>query len=260
MRVVPRSDLRDRLVYAGLQIRAVLCLRPLAGFKLAFWRGFCVLPLVAALGLLGMTGCAGGFQGSRPEALSISGPASQTVTVGQTATFSVNATGTGPMGYQWYKNGVAISGATGSTYTTPPTVLGDSGSVFTVVVTGATGSETSPGATLTVTAVKPAIVTPPASQTVMVGQTATFNVTATGTGPLSYQWFKNGVAISGATSSTYTTSPEVSGDSGAVFTVTVSNTAGSVTSVGATLTVQIAAALAKSIVPSNATPPYNASV
>jgi hypothetical protein len=103
-------------------------------------------------------------------------------------------------------------------------------------------------------------VTQPANQTVMVGQTATFSVTAGGTGPLSYQWFKNGVAISGATSSTYTTPAAVSGDTGAVFTVSVSNSSGSVTSGPATLTVRVPALLAKSIVPSTATPPYDAAV
>jgi len=103
-------------------------------------------------------------------------------------------------------------------------------------------------------------VTQPANQTVTVGQTATFSVTASGTGPLTYQWYKNGVAISGATSSTYTTAPTVAGDNGAVFTVTVSNATGSATSGPATLTVQIPAPLAKSIVPSTATPPYNAPV
>jgi hypothetical protein len=103
-------------------------------------------------------------------------------------------------------------------------------------------------------------VTQPASQAVMLGQTATFSVTATGTGPLTYQWFKNGVAISGATSNTYTTPPTAAGDTGAVFTVTVSNSTGSTTSGPATLTVQTPAPLAKSIVPSTATPPYNSPV
>jgi len=77
---------------------------------------------------------------------------------------------------------------------------------------------------------------------------------------LSYQWFKNGVAINGATSSSYTTPPTAAGDTGAVFTVTVSNSVGSVTSGPATLTVQLPPPLAKSIAPSSATPPYNTSV
>jgi hypothetical protein len=103
-------------------------------------------------------------------------------------------------------------------------------------------------------------VTQPANQTVAVGQTATFNVTATGTGPLTYQWYKNGVAIPGATSNTYTTPPGASGDTGAVFTVTVSGPAGSATSGPATLTVQPPAPLTKTIVPSSTTPPYNSPV
>ncbi|HEY4980325.1 MAG TPA: hypothetical protein VII25_14240 [Candidatus Acidoferrum sp.] len=103
-------------------------------------------------------------------------------------------------------------------------------------------------------------ITQPASITVPLGQTATFTVTATGTGPLTYQWFKNGLPISGANSSTYTTPATLAGDSGSVFTVTVSNPAGSVTSGPATLTVQLPPPVAKSIVPSSATPPYNSSV
>ena len=104
----------------------------------------------------------------------------------------------------------------------------------------------------------PLIITNPASLTVEVGQTATFSVTATGAGTLTYQWYKNGVAISGATSSSYTTPPAVLGDSGSVFTVTVSNAVGTVTSLGATLTVQVPQA--RSLIPSSSTPPYNASV
>ena len=163
-------------------------------------------------------------------------PASQTVTAGQTATFSVTATGTAPLSYQWQKNGTAISGATSSSYTTPATTSSDNGALFTVVVTNSVGSVTSSAATLTVN-VPPSITTQPASQTVTAGQTATFSVTATGTAPLSYQWQKNGTAISGATSSSYTTPATTSSDNGALFTVVVSNSAGSVTSSAATLTV-----------------------
>jgi acid phosphatase len=85
--------------------------------------------------------------------------------------------------------------------------------------------------------VAPTITTQPTSQTVTVGQTATFTVAATGTAPLSYQWRKNGSAISGATSSSYTTPATTSSDNGAQFTVAVSNSAGSTTSNAATLTV-----------------------
>src|SRR6202035_4279517 len=79
----------------------------------------------------------------------------------------------------------------------------------------------------------PSIITQPTSQTINGGQTATFSVTASGTAPLSYQWEKNGGAISGATSSSYTTPPETTG---AQFAVAVSNSLGIVTSSVATLT------------------------
>jgi hypothetical protein len=85
--------------------------------------------------------------------------------------------------------------------------------------------------------VAPSITTQPTNQTVTVGQTATFAVVATGTAPLSYQWQKNGTAISGATSASYTTPATTSSDNGAQFVVVVSNVAGNVTSTGATLTV-----------------------
>jgi hypothetical protein len=179
-------------------------------------------------------------------------PASQTVTAGQTATFTVAATSTAPLNYQWQRNAVAISGATSSTYTTPATTSSDSGAQFTVLVSNAIGSITSNPATLTVNAaaVAPSITTQPSSQTVTAGQAATFTVAATGTAPLSYQWRKNGVAISGATSSIYTTSATTSSDSGTQFTVLVSNTVGSVTSNPATLTVTSSAAFPAWVSPS----------
>src|SRR5437867_1297684 len=166
-------------------------------------------------------------------------PVNQTVTVGQTATFTVVATGTAPLSYQWQKNGTAISGATSASYTTAATTSSDNGAQFAVVVSNAAGSAASNAATLTVNAgaVAPSITTQPANQTVTVGQTATFTVVATGTAPLSYQWQKNSTAISGATSASYTTPATTSSDNGAQFVVVVSNVAGNVTSNAATLTV-----------------------
>jgi hypothetical protein len=70
-----------------------------------------------------------------------------------------------------------------------------------------------------------------------VGQTAGFTVVATGTAPLRCQWSKNGTAIPGATSSSYTTQATTSSDNGSHFTVVVSNTVTSATSDPATLTV-----------------------
>jgi Immunoglobulin domain/Protein of unknown function (DUF1565) len=77
----------------------------------------------------------------------------------------------------------------------------------------------------------------PLSQTVNVGQAATFTVVVTGSDPLSYQWKKNGMNISGATSASYVTPAAQNSDNGAAFSVQVSNSAGSVVSAGASLTV-----------------------
>ncbi len=79
-------------------------------------------------------------------------PASRTVTAGQTANFSVTASGTAPLAYQWRMNGTAISGATSSSYTTPATTISENASQFTVVVSNSAGNATSSAATLTVNA------------------------------------------------------------------------------------------------------------
>jgi len=127
-------------------------------------------------------------------------PASVTVTAPATATFSVVASGTATLTYQWKKNGTAISGATAASYTTPATTSADNAAVFTVTVTNTAGSVTSSNATLTVTTVvAPTITTQPTSKSVTAGSTATFSVVASGTATLTYQWKKGGTAISGAT-------------------------------------------------------------
>jgi hypothetical protein len=108
------------------------------------------LPLVCML----LTDCGGGGQAAAPSmAASITAqPMNQTVIVGRTATFTVTASGTAPLMYQWQKGGVPISGATSSTYTTPPAQSTDNGSAFLVVVSNAAGSASSNPAILTVAA------------------------------------------------------------------------------------------------------------
>jgi len=83
----------------------------------------------------------------------------------------------------------------------------------------------------------PSVTREPASQSITVGQTATFKVVATGTAPLSYQWMKTGANIAGATSASYTTPPATSADNGSIFQVKIKNSAGQVTSTAATLTI-----------------------
>jgi hypothetical protein len=85
--------------------------------------------------------------------------------------------------------------------------------------------------------VAPTITVQPKSPTVIVGQTPTITVTATGSEPLAYQWQKNGADIAGATSATYTAPAVVLTDTGSLFQVKISNAAGSVSSCIAALTV-----------------------
>jgi hypothetical protein len=164
---------------------------------------------------------------------------SQSVTAGQIADFSVASTGSA-VTYQWIKNGVAISGANFSNYSTPVTTINDNGARFTVAVSNVSGTATSNSALLTVTApiIAPAITLQPISQSVTVGQAATFSVASTGTAPMIYQWSRNGSPIIGATSSLYTAALTVASDNGSQFTVRVSNSAGNVVSIPATLTVK----------------------
>ena len=161
-------------------------------------------------------------------------PQSIAVAVGATAGFTVTGAGQS-LTYQWYRDGIVISGATAATFTTAATVAADDGAIFTVDVINGSGRITSAPATLTVLAAA-AIVTPPASQTVNVGQPAIFSVLATG-GNLVYQWRRNGADIAGAMSAVYTTPAATLADSGVTYSVVVVSAAGSATSTDATLTV-----------------------
>jgi Abnormal spindle-like microcephaly-assoc'd, ASPM-SPD-2-Hydin/Immunoglobulin domain/Immunoglobulin I-set domain len=167
-------------------------------------------------------------------------PASRSVSVGQTATFTVAAYGSPPLTFQWRKNGVAISGATSLSYTTPVTTASYNDTEYTVVVTDVGGSVISNAAVLTVEIPLPTITQQPASSTVYAGQTASFSVVAGGTGPFTYQWRENGTAISGATSASYTTSATTTAENWSQFTVVVSNHTGSIYSKAAVLTVEVA--------------------
>lgn len=167
-------------------------------------------------------------------------PMNMTVSPGGTAAFAVVATGDPSLTYQWRKNGLPISGAAGPLLTLTGVTISDIGN-YRVVVANSVGSVLSRTATLIVSLSAPVNEAPtitqqPMSATVLTGSTVTFAVTATGTPAPSYQWDKNGVAISGATNPALTLAGVSAGD-GANYRVVVTNNAGSVTSAPATLTV-----------------------
>ncbi|MDR3724101.1 MAG: immunoglobulin domain-containing protein [Terracidiphilus sp.] len=181
-------------------------------------------------------------------------PESVSVYLTQAATFSVLVNATDTVSYRWYKNGAAIGGATSSSYTTGTLTASDNGSTYYVVVTDTTCGGMpliSTAATLTVsstdTAVPPTIIVQPQGQTASVGNTAEYTVVASGSGTLSYQWYRvpysstqattAGTVISGATGTMYTTSSVAQSNDGDVYFVRATNAYGSAVSGRALLTV-----------------------
>jgi hypothetical protein len=174
-------------------------------------------------------------------------PSSKTAPPGTLVTFHVDAGGVAPLTYTWSKDGNNltdggnISGATSATLSISSVSFADQGNYIVTVMNGANATLQSSPATLTVT--DPAITGQPQSVTNNYGTTATFSVTAVGLTARSYQWKKvgganlsNGGNIAGAQSSSLTISGVSYLDAGDYY-VTVTDSAGSVDSASATLTV-----------------------
>jgi pectate lyase len=163
----------------------------------------------------------------------------QTALVGQDATFNVLASGTLPLGYQWYYNtNTVLTNATGSILTLTNVQLSNSGG-YLVVVTNSYGSVTSSVAQLTVSAaVAPTIITQPQDQTnLLPGTTATFSVVASGSDPLNYQWYYNtNTLLTNAADSILTITNIQPGNAGS-YSVAVSNIVGGIVSANAFLAV-----------------------
>jgi hypothetical protein len=150
-----------------------------------------------------------------------------------TASFTVTASGTLPLSYQWSLNGTNISGATLSSLTIPNVEQHDLGA-YAVIVTNGVGSVRSSNAVLSM---YPFINVPFAGTSTYWGKDATFSVGAWGTGPLSYQWFKDGFALLDATNSVLSLTSIQSTNAG-IYSVVVSSSLGSVTNPPAQVIVQ----------------------
>jgi hypothetical protein len=146
------------------------------------------------------------------------------------STLTLSVTASNATGYQWKLNGVAIAGATGSTYTVVHAQAAQSG-VYTVVVSNALATVTSNAVTVSIGST---ITTNPANVAISAGQVGTFTVAATGEGPFTYQWYEiapgsaTGSAIAGATAGTYVTPVAGAGDDGTQFYATVTDACGTV--------------------------------
>src|ERR1019366_6528325 len=148
-----------------------------------------------------------------------SAPVSLTNCPGTSASFNVNAIGTG-LNYQWRKDAATISGATGSSYDIGSVTARDAGR-YDVVINGTCGCVTSSVAVLTVNA--RTVASPLASPTNNLGTSITFATLASGTGPLAYMWKKSGTNVAGATTASLTLTNLTYAD-GAIYSVEVSGT------------------------------------
>lgn len=145
-------------------------------------------------------------------------PASQLVSVGATATFTVVATGTAPLQYQWLQDGREIDRATTASFALTNVRLNDA-AIYTVKVSNAAGSVTSAPAALAVNGTAGTITTAPANTTVNAGATATLTAVTAGSG-LTYQWRLNGRLLRSATGATLTI-PNVGTTAAGTYEITV---------------------------------------
>ena len=166
-------------------------------------------------------------------------PQSQAAGVGSNVTFSATAYGAQPLVFQWYFNnspvGSPTTGANVSSYTLMGVQTNQSGN-YSVQVFNGYDSATSSNAVLTVAVFAPSITTQPTNQTVLLGRSASFSVSANGSAPFQYQWLFNSTNIPGATKSIYMI-PAVAATNTGNYSVIVTNSAGGVTSSNALLTV-----------------------
>ena len=155
-------------------------------------------------------------------------PTNMNAAVGSLATFNVLVSGSQPLNYQWLVNGASLAGATNASLVLTNITLQQSGNHYSVLISNLVGSVVSSNAMLTVyvPVFPPLITSQSANQVVLLGDTATFYVTATGSPPLSYSWKRNGLLITGATNPIYTISATQLTDSGSKFNCLVTNASG----------------------------------
>ena len=178
----------------------------------------------------------GGATGTGPV-ITVQPGSTETVNNGTgQVSMQLTATGTGTLSYQWYHNGVAMAGQTSYLYYKYPAAGSDAGTYY-CVVTDSTGSTTSNTVTLTVLGAGPTITSQPNGGAYSVGGQIYMAVSATGSGTLTYQWYQNGVAMSGQTLYLIYLYPASSANAGNYYVV-VTDSNGSTTSSTATVTVQ----------------------
>ncbi|HEY1107813.1 MAG TPA: immunoglobulin domain-containing protein, partial [Opitutaceae bacterium] len=179
-------------------------------------------------------------EAAAPSVSSISSPVS--VAVGGSFSLYVSVSGTGPFTYQWRKDSVSIPGATSSSYSKSSVAIADAGT-YSVLVTNSVGYVMSPGVSVSVSGAQPPVITyhPPSRALSPGGYVGSLYVGVSGTGPMTYQWKKDGVATGSSTNELYLGYSAAATMAG-TYTVTVTNSQGSVTSEPCVVTVLAATA------------------
>ena len=168
-------------------------------------------------------------------------PTNVTVLEGESAAFSITATGGLPLSYQWRDNGTnlidggGISGSTTSNLVFISVSASEAGT-YTIVVTNAAGKVTSASALLTIPTSPPVFVLEPTNQSIYAGQNVEFAAAVVGSQPYSYQWNFNSTAIPGATNATLTLT-DLQLDQSGDYSLLATNAYGTTESTPATLTV-----------------------
>jgi hypothetical protein len=160
-------------------------------------------------------------------------PISRAIKAGHPVTFTVTAAGAG-LAYQWYKGGTPISGAQGASYSIADYAPANAGR-YSVVVSNSDGSVASQAALLT-TLTAPQVLTQPQSTEIREGYPTYLEVMVAGDSIAQYSWAKDGVVLPGRTNARLDIASALPSDAGS-YAVTITNAAGSVTTVPATLTV-----------------------
>lgn len=166
---------------------------------------------------------------------SITSPTDQTVVQTSNATFTASVSGLPIPTLQWRGNGVDIPGATTASLTVSNVQYAQNGFTYSLVASNSAGLATN--AAMLFVLVPPGFSQQPTNLSAVAGSPAIFNISASGVPAVRYQWSKNGSLIPNATNASYNIASVSGSDNGAVFSVTVSNSVGVVTSSNATLTV-----------------------